>query len=60
VTVDVYSNNGLLEKRLYNDLAKAGEIQKLTLNASGLPAGIHYCLIKVNGKVYTSRLIQVK
>ncbi|SEW45740.1 Por secretion system C-terminal sorting domain-containing protein [Chitinophaga sp. YR573] len=60
VTVDVYSNNGVLEKRLYNDLAKAGEIQKLTLNASGLPAGIHYCLIKVNGKVYTSRLIQVK
>jgi hypothetical protein len=60
VTVEVYSNNGTLEKRLYNDLAKAGEIQKLTLNASGLPAGIHYCLIKVNGKVYTSRLIQVK
>jgi hypothetical protein len=60
VTVDIYSNTGLLEKHLYNDLAKAGEIQKLTLNASGLQAGIHYCLIKVNGKMYTSKLIQVK
>ncbi|WP_143097824.1 T9SS type A sorting domain-containing protein [Chitinophaga sp. CF118] len=60
VTVDVYNYNGVLEKHLYNDLARAGETQKLTLNATGLPAGMHYCLIKVNGKVYTSRLIQVK
>ncbi|NII25488.1 hypothetical protein HB364_10370 [Pseudoflavitalea sp. X16] len=60
VTVAIFSGAAVQEKVLFNKKVKAGETYQLTLNAGNLPAGIHYCLIKVNGKTYTSKLLLLK
>jgi hypothetical protein len=60
VTVEVFGYSGSPERILFNDLARAGESYKLVFNPADLPSGIHYCVIRTNGKVYTTRLLLVR
>jgi hypothetical protein len=60
VTVEVFGYSGSPEKVLFNDQARAGESYKLVFNPANLPSGIHYCVIRTNGKVYTTRLLLVR
>jgi uncharacterized protein (UPF0261 family) len=50
---------GSREKILFNAAAEAGRSYQLTLDAAHLAAGIHYCLIRVNDKLYTGKLLVV-
>jgi hypothetical protein len=61
VTVAIYgSRQGTMEQVLFNGMAQAGVVYKLTLDGAKLPAGMHLCVINANGKVYTSKLILVQ
>ncbi|SEW25552.1 hypothetical protein SAMN05428988_3649 [Chitinophaga sp. YR573] len=60
VTVEVFGYSGAPERVLFNDQARAGESYKLIFNPADLPSGIHYCVIRTNGKVYTTRLLLVR
>jgi hypothetical protein len=60
VTVEVYGYSGSPERILYNDLARGGVSYKLVFNPADLPSGIHYCVIRTNGKVFTTRLLLVR
>ncbi|SDG99809.1 T9SS type A sorting domain-containing protein, partial [Chitinophaga filiformis] len=61
VTVEIYNAMlGHMEKRLFNQEVHAGETYRLTLDAGALPAGTHFCVIKANGKIYTSKLLLVR
>lgn len=57
VIVEIYSNTGAPERVLFSHTAAANQAYRLTLNPGGLAAGIHYCQISVNGKVYTTKLL---
>ena len=59
VTVEIYNSMGSREKILFNAAAEAGRTYQLTLDAAHLAAGIHYCLIRVNDKLYTGKLLVV-
>lgn len=59
VTVQVFNNNGVLEKRLFNDKAAAGHTYRVSLD-DRLPAGIHYFVIRVDNHVYTQKMIAVQ
>ncbi|HJT72776.1 MAG TPA: T9SS type A sorting domain-containing protein, partial [Chitinophaga sp.] len=61
VTVELYGGmHGNMERILFNDNAFAGRQYKVTLNAVDLPAGMHICVIRANGKVYTRKMILVR
>jgi hypothetical protein len=61
VTVEMYGNaTGNRESLLFSDDVKAGQTYKVLFRPSGLPAGLHYCVIRANGKVYTKKLILVR
>jgi hypothetical protein len=60
VSVEVFGYSGNPERLLYNDVAKGGQSYKLEFNPANLPSGMHYCVIRSNGKVYTIRLLLVR
>jgi hypothetical protein len=60
VTVEVLGYSGSSERILYNDQARGGVSYKLVFSPDNLPSGIHYCVIRANGKVYTTRLLLVR
>ncbi|UPK67184.1 T9SS type A sorting domain-containing protein [Chitinophaga filiformis] len=61
VTVEIYNAlHGHIEKLLFNQQVRSGETYKLTLDAGILPAGVHFCVIKANGRTYTSKLLLVR
>ncbi|SHN44616.1 T9SS type A sorting domain-containing protein, partial [Chitinophaga sp. CF418] len=61
VTVEIYNAlQGHMEKLLFNQQVHSGETYKLTLDAGTLPAGAHFCVIKANGRTYTSKLLLVR
>jgi len=60
VTVEIYNSNGYVEKLLFNKVAVAGQPYKLELGAAGLSSGTHFCIIRNNGKTYTTKLILIK
>jgi hypothetical protein len=61
VNVALYgSRQGILEQVLFNGMAQAGVVYKLAVDGAGLTAGMHYCVISANGKVYTTKLILVR
>ncbi|SFE06872.1 hypothetical protein SAMN05518672_104360 [Chitinophaga sp. CF118] len=60
VTVEIFGYSGASERILYNDLARGGESYKLVFNPANLPSGMHYCVIRTNGKVYATRLLLVR
>jgi 2C-methyl-D-erythritol 2,4-cyclodiphosphate synthase len=61
VAVEIYGNtSGNRESVLFSENAKAGQTYKVVFISAGLPAGLHYCVIRANGKVYTKKLILVR
>ena len=58
--VEIYNCNGLKEKMLFNSSVLSGRSYKLTWDATGLRAGVYYCMIRVNGKVYSHKLMLLK
>jgi hypothetical protein len=61
VSVELYGSlQGHLERVLFNQNAMAGQVYKLVIDAAGLSAGMHYCVIRAGGKVYTTKLVLVK
>ncbi|WPV66119.1 T9SS type A sorting domain-containing protein [Chitinophaga sp. LS1] len=61
ISVEIYSNmQGNRESLLFNEYVKAGEVHKITYRSISLPAGLHYCVIRANGKVYTKKLILIR
>ena len=59
VTLQVYNNNGIAEKLLFNDKATPNQLYRINV-AHGLPAGMHYLIMRVNNKVYTKKIMVVK
>ena len=59
VTVEICNSMGIREKMLFNNSVAARQVYKLTLEATHLAAGIHFCMIKVDNKVYTGKLLFV-
>ena len=57
VSVEVYNSLGVREQILFEGIVEAGTPYKWTLDASRLTAGVHYCIIRTNKKVYTSKLL---
>ncbi len=60
VTVEIYNNLGIREKILFNSTVVAHQSYKLELDKGNLSAGIHFCIIRSQGKVYTTKLILLK
>lgn len=60
VNISIYNAAGMLKKVLYNNTAQAGQWYKLPMDATAFPAGAYYCIIRINEKVYTIKLITVK
>jgi hypothetical protein len=48
---------GIREKLLFNGVVEANRQYKLSIDAGGFATGVHFCIIKVNGKVYSSKLL---
>jgi hypothetical protein len=59
VTVEIYNSMGVREKMLFNNSVAARQVYKLTLDATHLATGVHFCMIKVDNKVYTGKLLFV-
>ena len=57
VVVAIYNNAGVQERILFSNAVEANQPYRLTLNPGGLGSGIHYCQIRVNDKVYTTKLL---
>jgi hypothetical protein len=57
VSVELYNTSGVREQVLFSNAVEANQSYRVTLNRSGLAAGVHYCMIRVNGKVYTSKIL---
>jgi len=60
VEVAIYGTTGNRETVLFSSNAQAGLTYKLFLDAQGIPPGIHYCVIRANGKIYSTKLILAK
>ncbi|HWK03630.1 MAG TPA: T9SS type A sorting domain-containing protein, partial [Puia sp.] len=60
VTVEIYSSYGSREKSLFNSMVTANQPYKLELSAAGLSSGTHFCIIRNNDKVYSTKLILIK
>jgi hypothetical protein len=61
VSVELFNNlQGNREGILFNDNARAGETYKVVFSSAHLPAGMHYCVIRSNGKIYTKKLILIR
>jgi hypothetical protein len=57
VSVEVYNILGIREQILFDGNVEAATPYKWTLDASRLTAGVHYCIIRTDNKVYTSKLL---
>jgi len=57
VSVEVYNGVGVREQVFFEGVVEAGTPYKWMLAASRLTAGIHYCIIRRDDKVYTSKLL---
>ena len=57
VEAGIYNSLGIREKWLFNGQVEANHTYKLTIDASGLSTGIHFCIIKTGGKVYAAKLL---
>jgi hypothetical protein len=57
VSVEVYNSVGVRESVLFAGTVEAGTAYQWVLDASRLTAGVHYCMIRMNNKAYTSKLL---
>jgi hypothetical protein len=60
VNVSIYNTVGACKKVLFNSTAQAGQLYKLPLDATTLPAGVYYCVIRVKEKIHTIKVIALK
>jgi len=60
VTVEIYSSYGYREKLLFSKTVTAGQPYRMELGAAGLTSGAHFCVIKNDGKVYSTKLMLIK
>jgi len=60
VAVELYSPSGYKEQVLFNGRANAYQDYKITLGASGLSSGPHFCIIRTAQKIYSIKLLLVK
>jgi CubicO group peptidase (beta-lactamase class C family) len=57
VNLSVYTQLGQQIKTLVNEFQPNGE-QKVQWNASGMPPGVYYCLLKTDNQVVTRKIIK--
>jgi hypothetical protein len=55
--VAIYSSTGLREKLVFDGAIEARQSYKLSVDVSRMAAGLHFYLIKVDGKLYSSKLL---
>jgi hypothetical protein len=60
VNVGIYNTVGACKKVLFNNSVQAGQLYKLPFDATMLPPGVYYCVIRINGKPYTIKMIAIK
>lgn len=60
VSVELYNSVGLRERVLFNNKVVSGQTYSLELGAAGLIPGTHFCIIRNNGKAYSTKLILVR
>lgn len=60
VNVGIYNTVGACKKVLFNNSVQAGQLYKLPFDATILPPGVYYCVIRINGKPYTIKMIAIK
>ena len=58
VNIRVYNINGAVEKMLIND--KISPNQPYQLSLVGVPAGMHYIVVRLNNKLYTRQLLSLQ
>jgi hypothetical protein len=60
VNVSIYNTLGACKKVAFNATAQSGQLYKLPLDATALPAGVYYCVIRVNEKLYTIKILSLR
>ncbi|WP_089914327.1 beta strand repeat-containing protein [Chitinophaga rupis] len=60
VDVTIFGALGDRETVLFSGQAQSGLTYKLFLDAQRIPPGMHYCVIRANGKIYSAKLILAK
>ncbi|WP_217603683.1 hypothetical protein [Chitinophaga sp. GbtcB8] len=60
VEVAIFGAMGNRETVLFSGQAQGGLTYKLFLDAHSIPPGMHYCVIRANGKIYSAKLILAK
>lgn len=57
VTVAIYSAMGVSQKLLFSQQAHANHLYQLPVDASKFAKGIYYCVITVNNKQYSKKMV---
>lgn len=57
VTITIHSAGGVNQQLLFNQQAQANHLYQVELNASKLTRGIYYCVMTVNNKQYSRKII---
>jgi hypothetical protein len=60
VFVGLYNATGRCEKVLFNNTARSNQVYRYPVNRNGLAAGVYYCMINVDGKIYSQKLVLIK
>jgi hypothetical protein len=60
VSISIYNMTGACVQVLFNKNVTANQTYKLELNGNTLRAGTYYSVMKVNGKVFTRKLVVAK
>ncbi|MBS1661545.1 MAG: T9SS type A sorting domain-containing protein, partial [Bacteroidetes bacterium] len=60
VTVELFNSVGVRERMLFNKTVVAGQTYSLSLGSAGLAPGTHFCVIRSNGKAYSTKLLLVR
>lgn len=60
VNIRLYNNTGLPVKDLQNGSVEPNRLYQVAIDTHSLAAGIYHCVISVNGKIYTAKLLLVR
>lgn len=60
VSVGIYNATGRCEKVLFNNIVQPNQFYRSPISGNGLRAGVYFCIINVNGKIHSRKLILVK
>jgi hypothetical protein len=59
LTIGLYTANGTLQGRLFDNMVQAAQQYKVTVDGEALQPGIYYVIVNTNGKVYRYKLVLV-